>query len=172
MPNTRTSKDVVFREPLTVTSVLSGDVTGITQDRVRVIVDVNLLVIRNESLLLGRRSNTGFADGLYGLPAGHLDLGESVIVAAIREAREELGISISAKDARFVQVMHNSYGIGRLALFFEVRNWSGRIVNAEPTKCDDLRWFPLSCLPDNTVPHIKAAIHHYTQGTMLSLYGW
>jgi 8-oxo-dGTP pyrophosphatase MutT (NUDIX family) len=98
-----TIKDASFREPPTVHSAMGGDATGVTLDRPRVIVDVNLLVINNNRLLLGRRCNTGFADGLYSLPAGHLELGESVLSAAVREAREELGITIDLVDVRFVQ---------------------------------------------------------------------
>ena len=36
-------------------------------------------------ILLSRRMNTGFNDGLFGLPAGHLTKGESVIDACVRE---------------------------------------------------------------------------------------
>jgi 8-oxo-dGTP diphosphatase len=161
-----------FQEPPTVHSALGGDVTGITLDRPRVIVDVNLLVIRTNQLLLGRRCNTGFADGLYSLPAGHLELGESVVLAAVREAREELNIAIEAIDVRFVQVMHNSYGIGRLAFFFEIARWAGEIANMEPHKCDDLRWFPLDHLPREIVPHVREGIRHYVEGQVLTLYGW
>ena len=33
------------------------------------------------------RHNTGFEDGLFGLPAGHLNPGEGVVAAAVREVR-------------------------------------------------------------------------------------
>lgn len=153
-------------------AVMDGDVTGITLDRPRVIVDVNLLIAKGDQILLGRRCNTGFADGHYSLPAGHLELGESVVVAAIREAKEELSIEINADDLSFVQVMHNAYGIGRLAFFFEVKQWSGDIVNMEPQKCDDLRWFSVAHLPVDMVPYIREGIGHYIAGRALTLYGW
>lgn len=161
-----------FQEPSTVKAVMDGDVTGITLDRPRVIVDVNLLIVKGDQILLGRRCNTGFANGHYSLPAGHLELGESVVVAAIREAKEELNIEIDADDLRFVQVMHNAYGIGRLAFFFEVKQWSGDIVNMEPQKCDDLRWFSAVRLPADMVPYIREGIGHYIAGRALTLYGW
>lgn len=161
-----------FQEPLTVGSVLDGDLSGITLNRPRVIVDVNLLVVSGNQILLGRRRNTGFADGLYSLPAGHLNLGESVIAAGVREAKEELGIVVSEDVLRFVQVMHSSYGIGRLAFFFEVQDWMGSITNTEPQKCDDLRWFELGRLPEGMVPYIRTAIEYYLEGRCLTVYGW
>jgi 8-oxo-dGTP diphosphatase len=163
-----------FTEAATAADVKSGDLSGITLDRPRVIVDVNLLLRAGNDILLGRRAGTGFAAGCYSLPAGHLELGESVYDALIREAYEELGITIASGDVTFVQVMHNSYGLGRMAFFFEVRSWAGEVINQEPGKCDDLRWFPLGTLPDPMVPYIRQAIESYRAGQQakLTLYGW
>jgi 8-oxo-dGTP diphosphatase len=163
-----------FVEPATVHKVLEGNLSGITTNRPRVIVDVNLILVRGNEILLGRRRNTSFASGCYSLPAGHLELGESVITALIREAREEIGICVEPEDVKFVQLMHNSYGIGRFAVFFEVKDWQGEVVNREPDKCDDLRWFPLADLPGTMVPYIRHAIDLYASGKEagLTLYGW
>jgi 8-oxo-dGTP diphosphatase len=163
-----------FTEPSTAADARAGNLNGITLDRPRVIVDVNLLLRSGDSILLGLRRG-GFADGMYSLPAGHVELGESVRAALIREAREETGITIAPPDVRFVQVMHNSYGIGRMAFFFEVRTWTGHIANREQDKCQELRWFPLGTLPDaSMVPYIRDAIASYAAGTgpELTLYGW
>jgi 8-oxo-dGTP diphosphatase len=163
-----------FAEPATVADVMSGDFSGISLDRPRVIVDVNLLLREGANLLLGRRVGTKFANGCYSLPAGHLELGESVEAALIREAHEELGITIAAQDVTFVQVMHNSYGLGRIAFFFEVCAWDGEVANRELGKCNDLRWFPLDALPEPMVPYIRQAIESYRaeQAAKLTLYGW
>jgi mutator protein MutT len=163
-----------FVEPATVAAVKSGDLSGITLDRPRVIVDVSLLLRDGDRILLGRRSGSGFAGGLYSLPAGHLELGETVVDSLIREAREELGITIAPGDVAFVQVMHNAFGLGRLAFFFEVRTWSGEVTNTEPGKCDHLRWFDLTDLPADMVPYIREAIGTYSAGGQASLtfYGW
>lgn len=163
-----------FTEPLTAVDARAGNLNGITLDRPRVIVDVNLLLRNGNSILLGLRRG-GFADGMYSLPAGHLEVGESVRDALIREAHEEIGITIASADARFAQVMHNSYGIGRMAFFFEVRAWTGDITNCEPDKCQELRWFPLDALPDaSMVPYIRDAVAAYAVGATpeLTLYGW
>ncbi|KAJ1488286.1 NUDIX hydrolase domain-like protein, partial [Baffinella frigidus] len=49
-----------------------------------------LLLRRGSSVLLGKRWGTGWMDGKYTLPAGHVDPGERILQAAAREAREEI----------------------------------------------------------------------------------
>src|SRR5690349_3906340 len=113
------------------------------------IVDLHLILRQGNRILLGLRHNTGFADGCYHLPAGHLKDGETVIAGAVREAREELGVDIDQADLRFVHVMHQRSG--RVSLFFEVSKWSGDLANAEPDKCKSLDWFAADRLPANMV---------------------
>jgi 8-oxo-dGTP diphosphatase len=141
--------------------------------RHKVTGDVHLVLLDDDGhVLLGRRKNTGFADGLYHLPAGHLEPGESVIDALIRETREETGIFVSPDAIEFVHVMHNSAGGGRVAFFFTVRQWEGAPENREPHKCSDLRWAPLHALPGNLVDYCRSALADITDGKPFSLYGW
>ncbi len=69
-------------------------------------VAVHVLLIRDTTILLARRYNTGYADGQWSLPAGHVESGESVTAAAVREAREETGVVIRPADLDVVHVMH------------------------------------------------------------------
>lgn len=141
-------------------------------ERVTLIVDVNVLLIRDSQVLLGRRHNTGFEDGSLHMPAGHLEGGESLITALLREAWEELGIQINPGHPRLVHVMHHSAGGGRLSFFFEVTDWTGEITNREPHKCKSLRWFPLAELPDRIIPYTRDALLAYMRGAPLSCKGW
>ncbi|MEO3861606.1 NUDIX domain-containing protein [Acrocarpospora sp. B8E8] len=59
--------------------------------RQRVTVDVHVILEQAGHILLCLREGTGYADGLYCLPSGHLDEGETIVDCAIREAREEVG---------------------------------------------------------------------------------
>src|SRR5690606_20819800 len=60
-------------------------------DRYALAVHVFLLD-RHGRVLLMRRAGSGYADGQLGLPAGHVDLGETPIECAVREVAEEVGI--------------------------------------------------------------------------------
>jgi 8-oxo-dGTP diphosphatase len=141
--------------------------------RHKVTGDVHLVLLDDDGhVLLLRRKNTGFADGLYHLPAGHLEPGESVIDALIRETCEETGISISPDAIEFAHVMHSSSGGGRVAFFFTVRQWDGVPENREPHKCSELRWVPLHALPGNLVDYCRSALGDISDGKPFSLYGW
>src|SRR5512132_407839 len=111
-------------------------------------VTVHLFLFRGDQVLLLRRSNTGFADGQYSVPAGHLDGGETVIAAAAREALEEVGVRIEPEALCYSSVMHRRDGDERVDFFVHVRRWDGEIVNAEPEKCDEIRWVNIDKLPD------------------------
>ena len=45
-----------------------------------------------------------------------------------------------------------------VSFFLHTSQWSGKVVNAEPHKCDDLSWFEIDNLPVNTIPYIRRAI--------------
>jgi 8-oxo-dGTP diphosphatase len=124
-------------------------------------VTVHLLFFREDQVLLLRRFNTGYADGQYSVPAGHLDGGETVMAAAAREAEEEVGIKIGADDMAFSTVMHRMEEDERIDFFVHVHQWDGEPFNAEPDKCDDLCWVDVNRLPANTVPYVRQALGNH-----------
>ncbi len=135
-------------------------------------VAVHLFLLRDRQVLLARRRNTGYADGQYSVVAGHLDGGEEVRAAAVREAREEAGIAVAPADLAIVGVMHRREGDERIDFFVAATRWSGAIVNAEPHKCDDLAWYPLDRLPGNVIPYIRRALENYRRGIWFDSFGW
>lgn len=56
-------------------------------DRYRFIGAVYIILRDNNKVLLLRRANTGYYDGDYSLPAGHMDGDEPAAHAAVREAK-------------------------------------------------------------------------------------
>ncbi|HMB22105.1 MAG TPA: NUDIX domain-containing protein [Anaerolineales bacterium] len=135
-------------------------------------VTVHLLFFRNDQILLLRRFNTGYADGQYSVPAGHLDGGETVLAAARREAEEETGLHLDENDITFSSVMHRIDGDERVDFFVHVRQWQGEPVNAEPDKCDELRWTNLNELPVNIIPYVKQGIQNHHAGIAFQEFGW
>ena len=57
-------------------------------------------------------------------------------------------------------------------VFFQATTWLGDITNKESHKCDDLSWFDMNALPENTIPYIKQAIEAIRANTIYSEYGW
>ena len=127
-------------------------------------VTVHLLFFREDQILLLRRFNTGYADGQYSVPAGHLDGGETIMDAAAREAKEEVGIKLEADDMTFSTVMHRMEGNKedeRVDFFVHVHQWQGEPFNGEPDKCDDLCWVDIHQLPVNVVPYVRQALGNH-----------
>ena len=124
-------------------------------------VTVHLFFLRDNQILLLRRFNTGFRDGEYSVPAGHLDGGETVMQAGIREAKEEVGVDLQETDMVFSTVMHRIEDDERVDFFVEVHQWEGEPINAEPEKCDDVRWVEIDSLPVNTIPYVRQALANH-----------
>lgn len=129
-------------------------------------------MFRGRQILLLRRYQTGYADGLYSVPAGHLDGGEPVRLAAVREAREEIGVALDPAGLSFAGVFHRRDGDERVDFFLQAARWSGEPYNAEPGKCDDLRWVDVDQLPENMVPYVRRAIENLAAGVPFMEYGW
>lgn len=135
-------------------------------------VAVHLLFENQNQILLLRRYNTGYQDGNYSLVAGHVEIGESVTAASIREAEEEVGVKISPQDLIPLLVMHRKSDDERIDFFMKVKKWKGTITNKEPEKCDQLLWANKMRLPSNTIPYIRKAIGKVSQGSWFDEFGW
>jgi 8-oxo-dGTP diphosphatase len=156
-----------------VTQTAAPAMHGSDSRRHKITGDVHLLLINPAGeVLFGQRRNTGYEDGAWHLPSGHLEADESVVAALIREAREEIGIIIEPHEVAFCHVMHNSSSGGRVAFFFTVQRWTGEPANLEPDKCAGLRWFPLGDLPDHLIGYCRAALGHIANDHCFSIYGW
>ena len=135
-------------------------------------VSVHLLLIKSGRVLLLRRYNTGYEDGNYSMVAGHIEGGEELKTAMIREAREEAGIEISPSDLEVVGVIHSVTEGEYFHFYLTASDWMGEVSNMEPDKCDDLSWFDINDLPDNTIPYIRQAIENYRRGEWFTSFGW
>ena len=150
-----------------------------TVERYRVVPAAYVLLLQadddgGERVLLQLRQNTGFMDGYWACgAAGHVEAGESVADAALREAREELGVQIAGEDLEPLTAMHRSQGTGlaideRVDFFFACRRWSGE-PRALETKAGELRWVrldALTTLPGPVVPHERYVLDLFAAGSV------
>jgi ADP-ribose pyrophosphatase YjhB (NUDIX family) len=127
------------------------------------------MLIKENRILLLRRYNTGWNDGKYSFVAGHLDGGESVKQAMIREAKEEACLTIEEKSLEVAHTMHRISPDKEYIDFFLVASaWQGEPSVGEPDKCDEVAWYPLDALPSNTLGYIRRAIEYYQNGITFS----
>lgn len=142
-------------------------------ERFKLVAAVHLILIENGKVLLQRRYNTGYEDGNYSTPGGHIDGNESIIKAMKREAIEELGIKIDEKNLQIVHVMHRrAPDRESIDYFLTCKKYEGNIAIMEKNKCDRLDFYDLDKLPDNIIPYIKSAIEYYISDRPFSIYGW
>lgn len=139
------------------------------KQRNKVVVAVYLILIdARDGILIARRCNTGYQDGNYNFPSGHVEEGESPFDALVREVNEELGTVIAQElkekgpTLRHMQwrPKHDQTG-DRLDLYYEMQTVRSKekVVNGEPEKCDDLRWnYTNQPFPDNLVPHQRVVL--------------
>jgi len=143
-------------------------------------VSAMLILKRGNQILFSRRANTGHCDGLFSLPAGRVELRESIRDCIIREAKEEINITINKNDLEFVHFMHrfepeNSFDYSSnimnecLDFYFITYKWKGNIKNNEPHKCSELKWFTKEDCHSH-IPYICHAIDYADARIMYSEY--
>lgn len=142
------------------------------KDRFTLVPTSHLVLMKDDTILLSRRFHTGWQDGKYSVVAGHLDGNETFLQAMIREAKEEADIVLNEKDLHVVHVMHRNAEDERIDFFIQAKKWSGTPKIMEPDKCDDLQWFALDRLPDNTISYIRQAIEMIRNNVFYSEHGW
>lgn len=129
-------------------------------ERFKVSITVGLILEINNQILLMRRCNTGYMDGKYALIAGHVEKGESLKQAMVREAKEEIGIDITEEDLDFVCGIRRGNNDNYINFYLKSNKYNGNIENLELDKCDDLKWFKISNLPDNMIANDRKAIYN------------
>jgi 8-oxo-dGTP pyrophosphatase MutT (NUDIX family) len=139
-------------------------------ERFRVVPAAYVFLRGPSGVLLQLRSNTGYMDGHWAAAAaGHVEAGESVVAAAARESREELGIDIQQAHLIPLCAMHRTHRTERpvderVDFFFECRRWSGKPRPLEADKTAGLQWFSLDGLPEPVVPHERLVLEHLARG--------
>lgn len=139
-------------------------------------------------ILLSHRYRTGIFDGYWSLPTGKVEAEETPKEAAIREAQEELGISVKKLElvsTLFIQASFlaphatsdnnleiyqdaraNPYALSwsHVDFVFLIEEWDDNPYNAEPHKHDEIAFFPFNSLPIPLTPIAKQGLPIIRQG--------
>lgn len=136
----------------------------------------DIIVKRGNKVLFLLRQNTGWRDGQYCLPGGHVEAGESFKQAACRELLEEVGISANPQQLEHRITFHayrdRDDTHERVGVYFELVNWSGEPRNAEPDKHAEIAWYDLDDLPDSVTPNTRRRLQEIKNGENYIEYGW
>ena len=104
---------------------------------------VNAMLLKQGSVLLARRSpHRKVYPGLWSFPGGHVEAGETLEQALIREASEEVNVALVTYSVVALIADPNTTAEPITYYMYAVKEWSGEpnIIDDEHT---ELRWFAL-----------------------------
>lgn len=137
----------------------------------------------NKILFLHRRNKNIFkAPGHWGLVGGKIEQGEKPVECAVREAFEEVGITLKKEDLTFANVMWEKVTATPpdqipitktlVACTFIARTWQGTPFNKEPDQHDAMEWFALDKLPDPLWPIHEQILRAWQDGVRYIEWEW
>lgn len=100
-------------------------------------------LLRNDEVLLIRKKR-GIGAGKINGPGGKVDPGETPLVAAVRETREEVGVTPLDLDLRGELWFHFSDGATVHCLVYIARDFRGELCETDEAVP---LWFPVNALP-------------------------
>jgi 8-oxo-dGTP diphosphatase len=143
------------------------------RERFKLDCSVFVLLSQDEQFCFFQRTGTGWKDEFYSVPAGALEPGETLISAAIREAREEVGVTVQPDQLRLVHTMHcHTEGNEWLGHFFMAESWQGEARLLEPDKHSNLTWAFVSQPPSPLLPYVQQALEAIMHNQRYSEFGW
>jgi mutator protein MutT len=110
-------------------------------------------LLRNGRVLLAHRSpGRRWYPGVWDLPGGHVEPGESDRQALVRELREELRVEV-VDSAQVAELTVGDGDAGLRLTVHRVDRWDGDPVNGAPDEHDELRWCAAGDLPGLGLAH-------------------
>lgn len=127
---------------------------------------VFVILEKDNKIFFLRRKNTGWADGLLTIPAGHVDKGFQVRESAVKEVKEEAGVDVSPEDLEFV---HTDYKRDLYTNFyFKAKKWLGEPKIGEPELASEMLWIDKNNLPHDITPQLKNLFAQITKNSYFS----
>ncbi len=106
-------------------------------------------IFRGGEVLLIQRGKEGPFRGLWSLPGGRIEPGEPVRAAALREVREETGVTAELAGVLDIHDLIRRDAAGEVASHYLLAVFYGRWVSGEPVAGDDAtaaRFVPLDAI--------------------------
>src|SRR5260370_21881156 len=131
-----------------MTSSSSENSSSTGNEARRPVVGIGVSVLRNRRMLLGKRGNVHGA-GDWSTPGGHLDFGETPENCAIREVREETGLTIeNVRPGGVTNDIFLSEQKHYITLFLIADCPAGTPEPLETDKCEGWVWHDWTVLPE------------------------
>lgn len=117
------------------------------------------LVREGHVLLVHRRPDRRAYPGVWDLPGGHVEAGETELAALTREMHEELGVQMAAGSAiHLCRLDIGRDGESVRLNAWLVDAWQGTPRNAAPDEHDEIGWFRPEEMPSFAHEHVGAAL--------------
>ena len=130
---------------------------------------------RGDKVAFVLRKDTAWMNDYYGLIAGKVEQNETYVAAAIREAKEEAGIDLTADQLNHLLTVHRKSDDDEtfwVDVLFEAISWQGEPYNAEPHKHSKLEWLDINNFPENVIPVTRFYFEQIKAGNHFGEYGW
>lgn len=124
-------------------------------------IGVNILVRKDNKILLGQRIGDR-GNGTWSLPGGHVEYGEGLGEAAIRELREETGFN--AIEVEFSHIINDPISdCHYVHIGFLANEYTGELCVMEPDKFAAWEWFSFEDIPEQIFEGSKRALDAFRE---------
>ena len=121
-------------------------------------IDIGICIVANEEgeILMGKRTD----DGMYTLPGGHIESGETNDKGTIREVKEETGIT--CKSLKEVTTFENASHHNLNIWIYECKDWKG--TPKDTKELYDVKFIAMHDIPwKNLHPYTAENLNKYLQ---------
>lgn len=140
------------------------DIRALVGPRPLILCAAGVLIVEpGKGLLLQRRSD----NGLWGIPGGYLEPGESPEEAARREAKEETGLTVGALSLLGVVAGEESFyeypngdQVHLVSIVYRAKSASGELVIQDDEGLE-LAYFPLDAIPEAIMPPNRPILRRF-----------
>lgn len=135
----------------------------------QVIFTVDICVRHQDKILMLKRSETKKVfPGWLALPGGHIEEGENPLTTAIRETKEETGVTLSPKEIqlKFVAIHHHLDRNEQYVIFGFLATIENQSIQIKANEEGILHWIDKKTLStqDHIFPPVKYYFDHLLNG--------